>query len=514
MNKQILSLVFFFTGFSYQAFAIDYCEDFSAFLKAKSPLSVDGLLSEMAKTPQWNAVLGNYIFMYKSKSLQQATPTDPRVIVYAPDATMLFAFLNGPQNGRDAVELICWRPARKVFEFFELNFDGKQSPNMDAKNANPGKCLLCHGTNPRPNWEAYNFWSGSFGSLSRGDNSHMRTDMQEYKYYVDFMNGHRHSGRYQYLPAETPPISRGDKMVEFTNSYSHEPNRTILDQLTPLNVARIGNIVTSHPLFQAFQPAFQCLSPSFDIESFMPPQLKNGGLSYVQTRQEIIETHRREFEKRLADLAPFNAQVPGDTDRMPMDFVTYNQSKTLSDETVARLRYLLDRMGISFSRLSYGFDSGTYDFTSGSYPVGYVPIQAIGLGVPKTSQSCDDLQAESLRRLKDVPMPTPATPPIPTSGDPLNQDQKDAALAFLQGKCLTCHGVTQPSLPFGSETELKSAFSQTPDLLATLTNRLLGVNLGGRPQMPLGDPLPVDDQIRMVEYLRQVDSEKPNFVSN
>lgn len=114
----------------------------------------------------------NYVLMYRSRSLQEATPASPRAIVYTPTASFILTFNGGhkKQKGSNTLEMIQFRQKTQSFEFRELTFTDNSQPHLSE--ANPRKCLACHQSpsrktvDPRPNWDPYNIWIGAFGSNS------------------------------------------------------------------------------------------------------------------------------------------------------------------------------------------------------------------------------------------------------------------------------------------------------------------------------------------------------------
>jgi hypothetical protein len=99
-----------------------------------------------------------FTLMHETKSLQEATPDDPRVILFGLDAKLLMAFDGTAKN----LELIEWQPKTKSFEFHEIEFPKQGSPHYSEPN--PAKCVRCHGTDLRPNWEHYRQWPGAYGA--------------------------------------------------------------------------------------------------------------------------------------------------------------------------------------------------------------------------------------------------------------------------------------------------------------------------------------------------------------
>lgn len=114
--------------------------------------------------------LRHYVLMYRSRSLQDASPLYPRAIVFGRSARFILAF-NGheKQKGYNNLEIIQFRDQEQRWEFREITFFKDKSPSFSE--ANPKKCLECHqsprreNVDPRPNWEPYNFWPGAYASV-------------------------------------------------------------------------------------------------------------------------------------------------------------------------------------------------------------------------------------------------------------------------------------------------------------------------------------------------------------
>jgi hypothetical protein len=109
-------------------------------------------------------VLSRFTLMRESESLQGASPENPRVIVYGPRAELIFTF-NGHSNqkGYDVVEWIEFDKQQSKFRFFETGFDREGQRFAEVSEANPAKCMQCHGVSLRPIWEQYDFWPGAYG---------------------------------------------------------------------------------------------------------------------------------------------------------------------------------------------------------------------------------------------------------------------------------------------------------------------------------------------------------------
>jgi len=132
--------------------------------------SVDQLLPLLPQSYR-----SNFALMFKSGSLQTATPTSPRVIAYG-DTFPVESIFHGKNTDRlylgfqtdtgigtklpNSLEVIEWIPEQNKYQFYQLDF-----PLTSSKvEVNPAKCSECHGTPLRPNWTAYPRWDGALGN--------------------------------------------------------------------------------------------------------------------------------------------------------------------------------------------------------------------------------------------------------------------------------------------------------------------------------------------------------------
>jgi cytochrome c5 len=132
--------------------------------------SVDQLLPLLPQSYR-----SNFALMFKSGSLQTATPTSPRVIAYG-NTFPVESIFHGKNTDRlylgfqtdtgigtklpNSLEVIEWIPEQNKYQFYQLDF-----PLTSTKvEVNPAKCSECHGTPLRPNWTAYPRWDGALGN--------------------------------------------------------------------------------------------------------------------------------------------------------------------------------------------------------------------------------------------------------------------------------------------------------------------------------------------------------------
>jgi len=114
-----------------------------------------------------------FTFMRQSGSLQEASPTFPRAIVYGPSGRLVFTF-NGDvsHEGYNVVEVMHFHepdsqsPQDLGFEFRELTFHTNGEVGISPPN--PGKCVRCHYSPLRPIWDPYELWHGAYGKRDDG----------------------------------------------------------------------------------------------------------------------------------------------------------------------------------------------------------------------------------------------------------------------------------------------------------------------------------------------------------
>ena len=196
--------------------------------------------------------LSRHTFVYGTRSLQGASFEFPRVIVFGEDAKEMIAFNgNSQQAGFQQIEVMRFNDQSQSFQLHEIDF--KES-SAHVSEANPAKCLRCHGLSPRPNWNAYFFWPGLYGSEDDSlfsTNNYAKHDFSavEVKAYEKFSSGARKAGRYKLLP-EMKPVMSG---------YSIRPNADLSGLLLVLNAGRISQKIQESPVFKNFRLGFGAL---------------------------------------------------------------------------------------------------------------------------------------------------------------------------------------------------------------------------------------------------------------
>lgn len=195
----------------------------------------------------------NYVVMYRSRSLQGATPEAPRILSFTPTARFILSFNGGEANqrGHNTVELIQFRMGEDRFEFRELTFDGRSPPKVSE--ANPKKCMECHqaagrpNVDMRPNWEPYNAWPGAIGSANgsvNGTFSFLRYNNLAQPQDAPFIEEQKEEGAIAY--GFTKRAATHPRYQHLERLRPHAASE-LTDRLTVLNLARVMRLIKELP---------------------------------------------------------------------------------------------------------------------------------------------------------------------------------------------------------------------------------------------------------------------------
>jgi hypothetical protein len=171
-------------------------------------------------------------FVYRSRSLQGATPDNPRMIYFG---SRKFALaVNGSSDlvGGDRIEIL------------DFETDGTIKPREIIQVANtlqfddhPTSCAACHGVEAKPIFDTYLVWPGFFGSEDdrtfQGKNFEAYR-FKEYDYVSTFLTTYKSNPRYKHFSYEMDLNYYGTK--DFRNErlnilLSYVNNRRIIKQI-------------------------------------------------------------------------------------------------------------------------------------------------------------------------------------------------------------------------------------------------------------------------------------------
>lgn len=260
-----------------------------------------------------------YALVYNTFSLQGATPENPRVISFGTDASFILAFNNDPTlEGYDNIETISFDHPKARFIFREIHFPGSsQKPVVSEEN--PALCLTCHRGDPRPNWDGYFLWPGTFGAEDDGlfnlNSPAKATDFPVER--ALFAKFNPSVGRYSYLNSFLNPGPKPSSLPADFNDFTSEArhNLGLSTFLGEQNGERIARIISELPLVDSYRYLFMaasvCLPPlapatavSFrdwnDLSTFVPDAAKNQfPLTQPQTAQIVDKGGRTSFVNRV-----------------------------------------------------------------------------------------------------------------------------------------------------------------------------------------------------------------------
>jgi hypothetical protein len=364
----------------------------------------------------------NYTFIYSSRGQHAANvfPDQPRVLLYGTDGTFMMVFGKNPSappvvDDADSLQTIEWQPDSRSFILRELDFSPGKKPLDPEPIDNPASCLSCHGNDPRPIFDVYNFWPGFYGSVGRQNCDTMRAGTPEMAGYTAFLAQHRHADRYQFLPPEADfagcPSDPNDELT-VRNGNADFPNEDLTDKIFVLNEQRIRRIFESVPGFTAYNPlltalggdCLEVLAPATTdfgatLETFFPPGFAqiHAFDSFAVTEQNMLAQSRVDFGKRLARFNVNNRASKDDPDRLPINF---NDDQDAEGAPFGQffsgtlIKLMADRMGVDVTTLSPNFRDGTFEFGSAIHNA--EEILSFGVApVPFGRDVCETLRRQS-----------------------------------------------------------------------------------------------------------------------
>jgi hypothetical protein len=192
----------------------------------------------------------NYNLIQSSLSLQGTAKGLPRAILHTLDHKFILTFnAGGELRGSNTLEMIQFREDSREFEFRQIDFkDG----NVVFSDANPPRCLGCHGKSPRPFLgESGDGWDESFGSTT--DFILSPDGKSEFAEFLKLQPSHE---RYQYLVRKK--LSRNYPFSDYTSDsnkfgdLSVRPTFRMSIFLSRLNALRISKYVFESPFYKAY----------------------------------------------------------------------------------------------------------------------------------------------------------------------------------------------------------------------------------------------------------------------
>lgn len=261
-------------------------EELFTLLKEKKPKDKAEFMSILP-----NIFKDNYILMYDSKSLQSSSFDKPRAILRSPKSEVMLSISNHgdiKNEHNSNVELIYWDKEEKAFKFHEISFD--ESTGMKISNENPSKCLKCHGgDDPRPNWEPYSSWPGSYGGKEEFRLSGELV-AGERRYLDEFINKSKSDPIYSQLlnlEKHFTPFTKDNDIVGGREAQGLL-NYKFTESVAKLNFERIVDRMSKNEFYDQFKYATLYTFACTYSESPYPENLKNFDLYFNKLGPEDI----------------------------------------------------------------------------------------------------------------------------------------------------------------------------------------------------------------------------------
>lgn len=321
--------------------------DFLALKQLITQQQLGSIETLLARLPA--AFRAGYVLVFDSRSLQQASFSDPRAILFGDDARFILTFNGAPsQRGFDTLETMEFDADGARFVLREIEFRHSASgapPEVIYSQDNPEKCTVCHGNPPRPVWDAYPSWPGIYGE------QYLRSLTQrERRELAQFSARHSTHPRYRNLfYAERyarPETFRPDTREQYQGSLKEPPNSILTTLLGQQNLVTISVEIQRSERFNPYRYALLAsLNPDCDLDDSVPARIR---ASYRTSFSDFAERARQ------SDLWLQERKAVRSLSRTP----------ARATESLSRFRYLVEEgLGLSTAQWTMALEKNTFDFS-------------------------------------------------------------------------------------------------------------------------------------------------------
>lgn len=488
--------------------------NFDTFAKKIAEARVNTLEDALSLVP--TDFFNNYVLMYRSRSLQDASPLSPRAIVFGRSARFIFAFNgNQKQKGYNTLEMIQFREKTQRWEFREIIFNDNKPPVFSE--ANPQKCLECHqsphreNVDMRPNWEPYNFWPGAYASV---DDTIKPVLKQEYEH-----DQKEHLALYgtlaRFLPQDFILVDEQaqelDRINRFFSSvkpynkryqflpetYNTRAPLNLTKSLVSLNMYRVARLAKEElgGLFNTYKYSLLGLGHYAGIASSEGLKFSCGDL-YMPKFVKELHLDRTLRERSLPTKQYIRSEIAG-----------------WHFGIAAGLDILFLPLGVQTDDWSMDFKTqGRFSFEDRFTSPHYSPIHlreamnVVYAGDPALDMDCKQLQEQSEKALTQFAMSGSLLRVL--KAHPI--EVKKPTKPLIQ-RCISCHvnyedGGQAPSIPFDDFGRLKPMLMKTGYPRGTLFEEIVyrtGDHASLKDQMP---PAGVVERERRDEFIDRLKS--------
>ncbi len=394
----------------------------------------------------------NYALAFASRSLQEATPSAPRAILFGSDARFIVTF-NGDagQRGYDALETMQFDERSNSFHFREVSF--RSSGEGIVSEDNPARCAACHGRPGRPIWDTPPSWPGIYGERYRAGLSKTESIGM-----AAFLARQASDPRYRYLIGARQLNERQTYVPSAHALYNGEsfdpPNARLAKLLASMNARSLVSELAAAPAFSAHRYVLLGAAEGNcgSVTQFFPAGLQ------VSLRLAMADYER-------SSLAAGAGQQAAKRLRRASTRDAYRAGLEAADPIA--LRFIAEQLvGLPRQRWSLALEDGTFDLAApeGALSLEQLFFERLAAGEPElrdlrslrsfsaTDGYCAALRGRSKRELTRFYAAAGAGQ-LHAGGPPI----KDGALRHppLLDHCIACHdGEVGPALPFGDPVAL------------------------------------------------------------
>ncbi len=448
-----------------------------------------------------------YALVFESRSLQGASPENPRVILFGPDARFIVTFNGSPaQQGFRVVETMEFDDASKEFRLRELLFPERAAgpDQVVVSEVNPQRCTGCHGAPPRPVWDTFPLWPGAYGERYRASLS--ARERAGLAAFLALQPTHPRYGELLDVKRFADPQTfRSSALTQYAGIPAEPPNAELSVYLGRLQSQSIARQLVRQPGFDLYRYALLGLADTAcgRLADFYPGAL--------------WRTQRSGFERFARDSAASNArQAQLKAARAAFSGAAGAVDRTTNDNALVQLRFVAESaLGISTRSWTLALERGTYDFTMPPLPgqalretllaeVATRDATIRDLSLYWTSSDgdryCSYLKRRSRTALSStdgadgVLAPDAAATPAGAAAAPTVTAANAPAAATIARPaalqlCVSCHETGMaPPLPFSSPAQLMQQLRVRPSAHGTLIDeiRFRLSSAAGAQHMPLG----------------------------
>jgi mono/diheme cytochrome c family protein len=277
----------------------------------------------------------NFALMTESRSFQESTYQDPRVLMKSENSGVIASFTGHGRGdklrGSEKMEFIVWNGPEARYDFYEVDFPTEdpykdpatltEAQKRPTVKQNPASCLNCHGSsvgtgdtldlngeikyvqgalgdkvldssNARPNWDTYNFWQGQL-PFNRDT---VFKDSEESRRYLALLkkmggapvDGEERNPRLEALlprfsPEDVTKAMDKDGYFEVPDYQNGDgPGVSLFDQSSRLNFCRIGQNLKKLPFYENLKYAIPAAVQGCDMTTILPPEAREYSAQYFK----------------------------------------------------------------------------------------------------------------------------------------------------------------------------------------------------------------------------------------